>query len=79
MSERNYAQFVAGEVRAEMARQGLSLADLADAMNVSRETARLRYEGERAYDMVEIAVIAEWLGVPLRQLTLLSALSKDAA
>lgn len=72
VSERNYgqyAQLVAGEVRAEMARQGKSIDDLRVALNFKAlDTARNRYSGSSPYDMVELAQVAEWLGVPISKL-----------
>lgn len=67
VTERNYAHAVAGEVRAEMARQWKTVVDLAAALNVSRETARLRYDGSTSYDLIELAQVAAWLGVDPRQ------------
>lgn len=69
MTERNYAQQVAGEVRAEMARQDRSVASLADTLGLSRTTARSRYNGHTPFNLLEVAVVANWLGVSVDRLT----------
>jgi hypothetical protein len=70
VSERNYAQDVAGEVRAEMARQGRTIDELAEVLEFkTRATARSRYDGDTAYDLIEIARVAMWLGVDVRRFT----------
>lgn len=69
MSERKYAQQVAGEVRAEMARKGHGVADLAVALNFKTVgTARSRYEGKTPFNLIELARVAAWLGVPVMRL-----------
>ena len=57
---------IAAEVRAEMARQGKSKGELAHALGVTLNTAKSRYDGTHPYDMVELALIAIWLDVDMR-------------
>lgn len=65
----------AAEVRAEMARQGKSKVGLAQALGVTLNTAKARYEGTQPYDLIQLTQVSIWLGVPLD--CFLSA--KDAA
>lgn len=59
---------VAGEVRAELARQRKTAADLSAALGVTQHTAGRRISGEVPFDVIELAQVAIWLGVPLAQL-----------
>lgn len=61
-------QRVAGEVRAELARQRKTAADLSRALGVTPHTAGKRISGEVAFDVVELAEVAKWLGVPIEKL-----------
>jgi len=54
---------VAAEVRAEMARQGKSKGELAQALGVTLNTAKSRYSGSQPYNVVELVQVALWLGV----------------
>jgi transcriptional regulator with XRE-family HTH domain len=54
---------VAGQVRAELARQGHSIADLADCLGVTPHTAGRRLSGRTDFTAVELVQIAGWLGV----------------
>jgi hypothetical protein len=54
---------VAAEVRAEMARQRMTIGDLARALGVTYKPARDRYYGHIAFSINELADAAEWLGV----------------
>lgn len=67
------AAHVAAEVRAEMGRQGKTKGELAHALGVTINTAKSRYDGTQPYDLVELALVAMWLGVDL------DAFAKDAA
>ncbi len=62
------AQRVAGEVRAEMARQKKTTAALAQALGIGAHTAGRRVSGEIPFDVLELAVVAHWLSVPLERL-----------
>ena len=59
---------VAAEVRAEMARQGLTQTDLGNCLDIAPHTAGRRFRGEVAYDLIELTQVAAWLGVPLARL-----------
>lgn len=60
----DYAALVAAEVRAEMGRQRKTVAELAQVLDMARETAGLRLNGNRPFDVLELPRIAAWLGVP---------------
>lgn len=60
---------VAAELRAEMARQNKSVADLAVALGLKDpKSARARYTGDKSLTVTEVDVAARWLGVPRAQL-----------
>lgn len=61
-------QFVAAEVRAEMARQSKSQSDLAQALGVTGQTAGRRLSGDVPFDIAEIALVADWLDRPVTSL-----------
>lgn len=54
---------IADEVRAEMARQRKTAADLAGVIGVTQHTAGRRLSGAIPFDVVELARVAAWLGV----------------
>lgn len=56
------AQFVAAEVRAEMARQSKSQSELAEMLGVTGQTAGRRLSGSVPFDIAEISLVADWLG-----------------
>lgn len=58
-------QRVAGEVRAELARQKRTAGDLAAALDMTAHTIGRRLNGEVPFDVFELARAAIWLGVPL--------------
>ena len=58
---------VAGEVRAELARQEKSWRQLAEGIGVDRESVRRAMKGERSFRIEELTAIAVWLGVPVTQ------------
>lgn len=59
------AQRVGASVRAEMARRRKSQADLAALLGTSQAAVSRRLSGAVAFDVDELTVIAEHLGVPL--------------
>lgn len=61
MSE-TYAEAIAGEVRAEMARQQKKAFEIAEVLNVHRVTASLYLNGRRPFDVVQLSAVANWLG-----------------
>lgn len=58
---------VARAVAAEMARQRRSQVAVAAALGVSQTYVWRRLTGEVAFDVAELAAIAEFLGVPVQQ------------
>jgi hypothetical protein len=63
-----YSQQVAAEVRAVMARNQVSVGDVADALGLYRGTVRKRLSGDDAFDIDELAVVAAALGVSVHNL-----------
>lgn len=63
--ESDVRAIVAGEVRAELARQSKSLRELAEGVGLNRETVRLAMKGDRSFRIEELTAIAAWLGVPV--------------
>lgn len=59
------SEVVAGNLRAEMARQKLSGVDLAALLKCSQQSASRRVTGAQAIDLDELPLIADWLGVNL--------------
>lgn len=60
---------VAGEIRAEMARQRKTGVDLAHALHCSQQSASRRLTGQTPLTLDELAAIAEWLSVPVSVFT----------
>jgi hypothetical protein len=58
-----YPKAVAAELRAQMARQQKSIADLADMLGMERQAAKKRYDGEREMTVSEVDRAAAWLGI----------------
>jgi transcriptional regulator with XRE-family HTH domain len=54
---------IAGEVRAEMARQNKTLRDVADSLGVDHTYLHRRVKGEVSFRADELVVIAQILGV----------------
>lgn len=69
MPRSDYCAVVAAEVRAEMGRQNLTRRDLAQALAVTPATAGSRLDGSVPFDVRELAIVANWLGVTVTQLT----------
>lgn len=53
---------MAGEIRAEMARQRRKQADLADALGISKAGVSQRLNGHQDLTVDEVVRIATWLG-----------------
>lgn len=58
---------IAAEVRAELARQNKTQRELADRLCITQPSVQLRLSGQRPFRAEELAVIADWLGVPAAQ------------
>jgi hypothetical protein len=54
---------IAGEVRAEMARQQKPTSELASILSIKHETARLKLTGARAFSVDDLGVMSAWLNV----------------
>lgn len=62
------AQRVAAEVRAEMARQRKTQADLANLLTSSQAAVSRRLSGEVEFTTGQLLRVASYLGVPIAQL-----------
>lgn len=60
-------EFAAGEIRAEMARQKRTGVELAQLLKCSQQSVSRRLSAETSIDLDELAQIADWLGVDIRQ------------
>lgn len=61
------AKHIAAEVRAEMARQGLTQQALANKLGCNQPYLSRRMTGAVPFDVAELVELAEALGVPLAQ------------
>lgn len=59
---------VAGEIRAEMARQRKRMADLADVLGISYATLNRRLTRNRSFRLDELELIAAYLGTTVTSL-----------
>lgn len=64
----NSAAKVGATVRAELARRGLSQADLSRAIKVAQPQVSKRLRGVIAFDINELTAIARFLEIPLSDL-----------
>lgn len=62
-----FTEAIAAEVRAEMARQRKTQADLAAALGINPATAGKRLNCTAPFNTVELYKVAVWLGVPPEQ------------
>lgn len=69
MGSNNYWQTVAGNVRAEMARQRRTATDLIQVLHISRNSVYRRMNGETPFDLAELETVASLLNLPLTVLT----------
>lgn len=67
MPQTSYSQSVAAEVRAEMARQQKAGVDLAKHLGMKQSTLSRRLTGEIAFNLDQIAAVAEWLEVEIER------------
>ncbi|RKE60431.1 BetR domain-containing protein [Microbacterium sp. AG238] len=57
------AGLLAGEVRAEMARQKRTAGEMAGALGITPHTAGRRLNGATPFNVVELGNVAHWLGM----------------
>jgi transcriptional regulator with XRE-family HTH domain len=62
------AQRIGANVRAEMARRGISQTTLAEKLALTQPSISSRLRGQVAFNVDELAVVAEALDVPLAAL-----------
>jgi transcriptional regulator with XRE-family HTH domain len=58
---------IAAEVRAEVARQGRTLRELAEATGIDESSMSRRAWGHRSFRAEELSAVADWLGVSVAQ------------
>jgi hypothetical protein len=67
MSDEDVRRHIAGEVRAEVARQAKAARRAAEALGKSRQAFSLQWRGVARYQPEELLALANWLGVDVRQ------------
>lgn len=67
------SEAVSNEVRGHLARNRKTQRDLSELLGISQPQISARMNGDIAWDVTELAAIAQWLGVPVADLV------KDAA
>lgn len=60
---REVARTIGSTVRAELARHGKTQGDLGSCLNLTAQTVGKRLSGESPFDVVELAMVAKWLGI----------------
>jgi transcriptional regulator with XRE-family HTH domain len=55
----------AAELRAEIARQGISYDSVAEAVGISVKTLKRRLDGGKTFNLEELAAVTQFLGIPL--------------
>ena len=65
--ERDPRQYIAGEVRAEMARQGHQQSALTEVLGLTRQGVWLKFWGNRRFTAEELVALADFLKVPVNQ------------
>jgi len=60
-------QAMASQVRAELARQQRSQADVAGVLAISQSSVSRRLSGTQPFSAPELARLATWLGVPVAE------------
>jgi hypothetical protein len=65
-----YWKVVAGGVRAELARARRNATDLVNLLHLSRNSVYRRLNGEIPFDLSEIVLVAEYLGVTVESFSL---------
>ena len=68
MPKRTATERVAANIRAELARQGISQTDLAASLRKSQPTVSRRLLGRVPFSVDELDIIADLLDVPMAQL-----------
>ncbi|WP_029291819.1 helix-turn-helix transcriptional regulator [Cellulomonas sp. HZM] len=73
MQTQSHAQRVADEVRAAMARRRVTQTMVADRLNMSQAAVSRRLSGSVAFDVNELAAVADLLGIESADLLARSA------
>lgn len=74
----NHAKVIGAAVRAELARRGRSIASLAPVLGVGKGAVYARAKGVEAFDYVELQLIADDLGITIKQLIDSAELTRPA-
>ncbi|MFB7843593.1 helix-turn-helix domain-containing protein [Microbacterium sp. NPDC056052] len=61
-----FAISIADEIRAELARQRKTAADLAIVLGITQHTMGRRLNGHTPFNMIEMSRIAEFLGISIK-------------
>lgn len=67
MTEDEVRRFIAGEIRAEVARQGKGAGSGAAILGKSKQAFSVQWRGIGRYRPEELLTLASWLGVDVRQ------------
>ncbi|WP_168443122.1 helix-turn-helix domain-containing protein [Microbacterium sp. K35] len=59
---------VADEVRAELARQRKTAAELASVLGITQHTAGRRLNGGTHFNVLELFLVASWLGLTVEEI-----------
>ncbi|WP_425837053.1 hypothetical protein [Microbacterium sp. PA5] len=65
VAAKHASERIAGEIRAELARQKRTASDMAAVIGIAPHTAGRRLNGERPFNIVELAAVCRWLGVDM--------------
>lgn len=57
------SQAIAGELRAEIARQQRRMGDLGEVLGLSQPAVSARLNGRQPLTVEELIVVAQWLGI----------------
>ncbi|WP_223908406.1 helix-turn-helix domain-containing protein [Actinomyces capricornis] len=68
MLEGSLAEVVAGNIRLEAARVGVSQAEIAKILGLSRSAVSLRYRGRVEWGITEVELVAWYLNLPVTDL-----------
>ena len=75
----DFTRRVAGNVKAELARRDLSGSDLIPILGISRNAVYARLRGERSFEVNELSLIADFIGINVDVLVRSPALEAVAA
>lgn len=68
MPHRTFAEYISGEIKAEMARQGITQRELADRLGWGQTTVSRKLLGSRPLEVNDVEQMADALGVSIAEL-----------